>query len=579
MTADAGLPEAGGGLLDDERLLLSRFPLGRALDAGLVAAADEHGDPAAQLRVAACEMLAGRDDAARARARRLDEGSASGRRAVLLLTATWAGRLGGLDLSIPPPGDADATLGGLLELAAVAFGRLCVDGDGTGHDWAEQSALTDRLERGTEAWLAAARTPEDFIAGLPVAVHTGGIASLSERSDWSADLLRRLGLRARRYGLLAWLPVVEFFEGFARQHLGEFDRARRLIARALPGLRRDSASPWLPFALATECFVASLGSQPVDLQPVERELLTSSWRSRRPIAAHTGIHLMAAGLAEVGDAVGARRLLDQAGRVEELRLVHEDRVRAQEIVFAAALAERDRDAAEEALARVERLMASSAQRAAVARMRTRLGAPDDPIAPARASGTAIELIRARWTALAIALARGDREDALGELAALDAVAAELRATAVRVGAVRMLRDLAEDRVDILTPRQREVAALAAAGFSNRQIAAQLYLGVRTVESHVAAALRSLGLRRRGDLGGLPLAAPSPAAVGPERGIPGLTVRQGQVAALIAARCTNAQIAQTLGLSEKTVEKHVAAIKAILGVPSRATIAAAFLRAG
>jgi predicted ATPase/DNA-binding CsgD family transcriptional regulator len=51
----------------------------------------------------------------------------------------------------------------------------------------------------------------------------------------------------------------------------------------------------------------------------------------------------------------------------------------------------------------------------------------------------------------------------------------------------------------LTPREREVAALVARGLSNRQIAEQLVVGVRTVESHVASALAKLGLASRAQL--------------------------------------------------------------------------------
>jgi DNA-binding NarL/FixJ family response regulator len=50
--------------------------------------------------------------------------------------------------------------------------------------------------------------------------------------------------------------------------------------------------------------------------------------------------------------------------------------------------------------------------------------------------------------------------------------------------------------DILSPRQREVAALVAAGLVNREIGAVLRIGERTVESHVEAILRKLGFRRR-----------------------------------------------------------------------------------
>ncbi|MGW5518871.1 ATP-binding protein [Nocardia africana] len=51
----------------------------------------------------------------------------------------------------------------------------------------------------------------------------------------------------------------------------------------------------------------------------------------------------------------------------------------------------------------------------------------------------------------------------------------------------------------LSPREREVAECVAAGMTNRQIAEKLVLSTRTVEGHVAHALRKLGLERRRDL--------------------------------------------------------------------------------
>jgi DNA-binding NarL/FixJ family response regulator len=51
----------------------------------------------------------------------------------------------------------------------------------------------------------------------------------------------------------------------------------------------------------------------------------------------------------------------------------------------------------------------------------------------------------------------------------------------------------------LTKRQREVAALAAAGASNREIAARLGLSTRTVGNHLAAAFAELGIRARWQL--------------------------------------------------------------------------------
>jgi DNA-binding CsgD family transcriptional regulator len=51
----------------------------------------------------------------------------------------------------------------------------------------------------------------------------------------------------------------------------------------------------------------------------------------------------------------------------------------------------------------------------------------------------------------------------------------------------------------LTPREREIALLAATGASSRQIAGRLVISVRTVDNHLQNAYRKLGVTRREDL--------------------------------------------------------------------------------
>ncbi|MGH2822910.1 MAG: helix-turn-helix transcriptional regulator, partial [Thermoleophilaceae bacterium] len=57
---------------------------------------------------------------------------------------------------------------------------------------------------------------------------------------------------------------------------------------------------------------------------------------------------------------------------------------------------------------------------------------------------------------------------------------------------------APEAVD-LTPREREIALLAAAGASSREIAGRLVISVRTVDNHLQNAYRKLGVTRRQDL--------------------------------------------------------------------------------
>lgn len=54
----------------------------------------------------------------------------------------------------------------------------------------------------------------------------------------------------------------------------------------------------------------------------------------------------------------------------------------------------------------------------------------------------------------------------------------------------------------LTENERRVAELAAAGMTNAQIAAQLFISARTVEANLARAYRKLGIRSRAELGAM-----------------------------------------------------------------------------
>ena len=55
--------------------------------------------------------------------------------------------------------------------------------------------------------------------------------------------------------------------------------------------------------------------------------------------------------------------------------------------------------------------------------------------------------------------------------------------------------------DELTGTERRVAELAASGHTNKEIAAELFMGVSTVEAHLSRIYRKLGLRSRTELAG------------------------------------------------------------------------------
>jgi DNA-binding CsgD family transcriptional regulator len=82
----------------------------------------------------------------------------------------------------------------------------------------------------------------------------------------------------------------------------------------------------------------------------------------------------------------------------------------------------------------------------------------------------------------------------GAVPLVEAAREELVATGARP------RRLVRSGIDALTPSELRVAKLAAEGMSNPQIAQQLFVSRRTVETHVAAILRKLDLKGREGIG-------------------------------------------------------------------------------
>jgi DNA-binding CsgD family transcriptional regulator len=133
----------------------------------------------------------------------------------------------------------------------------------------------------------------------------------------------------------------------------------------------------------------------------------------------------------------------------------------------------------------------------------------DPVRAAEAATAAVELFaeagcpveaaRSRVLAGQALAACGRGEDAVRELREAESTAAVAGAETVRRSAVLALRALGrrpERSATGLSAREREVAELAAAGLSDREIAARLVVSERTVAGHLVRARGKLGVRSR-----------------------------------------------------------------------------------
>jgi DNA-binding CsgD family transcriptional regulator len=100
-------------------------------------------------------------------------------------------------------------------------------------------------------------------------------------------------------------------------------------------------------------------------------------------------------------------------------------------------------------------------------------------------------------------------EALGAEAWAERARAELRAS----GETARRRD--PSTIDQLTPQELQVARFVAQGLSNKQVAAQLFLSPRTIDTHLRSVFAKLDITSRTQLARLPLGADEPAhEIGP-----------------------------------------------------------------
>lgn len=196
-------------------------------------------------------------------------------------------------------------------------------------------------------------------------------------------------------------------------------------------------------------------------------------------------------------------------------------------------------------------------------------------ARARLTGRYLDAVRAELMQANALAAAGHNGRAIKQLADVAHDAALAGVPLLERSAARELRRLGR-RVpprrgagwESLSERERQIAILAAEGFSNRVIGRSLFLSERTVQSYISRVLVALELSSRA---GLPASVPADLLPTIADGLT-LTARQWEVAVLVAQGRSNRELAAYLGISVKTAEKHIGEILRRWGIHSRTGIA-------
>jgi DNA-binding CsgD family transcriptional regulator len=328
---------------------------------------------------------------------------------------------------------------------------------------------------------------DDAITALEAHARERASITLSAGAAWyRAELLMRTGEltraaeQARRALELGPGETTVFSIGAAEvlvcalAEAGELDEARSVLKRfeAAPGARWRGAFDHARARLALcegDYERALVEARRAGRIAAGQDRQNPSWNPWRSLAAralaHVGRRREAAELADaevaLAERFGAPTVL---ARARHARALAEPDEMARIALCRAALAELG-----EGHGRLEAIM-----------LRIELGCALSYV------GRRIEAREALRPALADA-------DAVGAVPLARRARRELVATGLRP------RRAALDGPASLTPRQRQICELAASGKPNRAIAAELFLSNKTVETHLAAAFRKLGVASRADL--------------------------------------------------------------------------------
>jgi len=289
---------------------------------------------------------------------------------------------------------------------------------------------------------------------------------------------------AERYGLQRNAAMLRCDAGLASLDAGKLDFALQAFRDSVESRSIAPMSSGFAWALGLR-LRGLIDAADIDAIDIESSVQTAmQLRESQLIAAVTG---------------AAARMLLEHGEIQRARAIAE---KALEMVEVPDQAYWLCDVAAELLSDDKVTAARALLEQVVKDARNPLAAAFLLLFEARRAGDAPAASRAAdaFNSLGWQIEEAIASEAAGQVARAAAIYERLGATRalrrIRTGSVKRSERLGASE---LTRREREVVELAARGYSNKSIAAETAIGERTVETHLAAAYRKLGVRSRVEL--------------------------------------------------------------------------------
>jgi len=402
-------------------------------------------------------------------------------------------------------------------LVALAWGELCTDGPARATELIDDA--TARLDTLIDHQIAAhldtmyyLSAAEYFLEHYEQALRCGDRALTLSRDVGSGQfVIPTLGMKAS-----------------ALRRLGRIEQATQVSDEALERARLVAHDQILLFALCSRAWVATAaGDLECAVATGDEALAVSARLQSSPITA-CAAWTYGEALLDTGQPDRCiTTILNAAGRPDAARLQSSERCYAWQLLARAEIQRGRLDAAQPWIERLKTLAndltplrmplfhASTAQAHLLLAQHNPASAANAALAAAGAAGhihARLDAARARLLA-GKALARTDERDRAIELLTdahtqLD----ECGAARYRDEAAQELRRLgrpvhrggrratAHAGIEALSDRERTIATHAAAGKTNNQIAAELFLSAKTIERHLSHIYLKLGLSSRAQLG-------------------------------------------------------------------------------